>query len=447
MHLNQVDLEIERDIGRTIDKIKQLVRVPSISAQNSGVECADLLVKLLKEEIGFKSEKIATSGYPVVFAEKQVGAAKTLVFYNHYDVQPVDPLDHWNSPPFEPEVKEGKLYGRGVEDNKGNIIARIHAIRAYESIFKQLPLNIKFIIEGQEEMGSPYLHEFVENHPDRVQGDFCIWESGERNASRQQQVWLGVKGILYLTLEAYGAKRQIHSGWGGVVENPAWELIWALGSLKNEEGRILIEDFYEGVQTPTKEELDNLTDIPFDEEAYIKDFGIKKFMKTDLELKKEYYYAPSLTIDGLGSGYQGSGAKTIIPDTAMAKIDFRLVPRQNPQEILNKLRNHLDRYNFKRVTITDSHGYPPARTPITSQYLQIVRETAEKIYGSPLIVHPTSAGSGPMYLFANKMDCVSFGCGHFGSNAHSPNENILIEDIILNMKHLAAIFHAFQGES
>ena len=271
----------------SIEKLIELVKIPSISAQDKGVECADVLIDILKSEIEFETKKVPTSGYPVVYAEKMVGAKKTLVFYNHYDVQPPDPIEDWLSPPFEPEFREGKLFGRGVDDNKGNIIARIFAIKAYQSVFNKLPLNIKFIIEGQEEIGSPNLHEFVENNQSLVQGDFCIWESGHRNADRDQMVWLGVKGILYLNLELQTAKRDIHSSWGGVVENPAWELVWALSSLKNEDQLILIEGFYNDVQSPTGEEVGNLKTIPFNEKAYHADFGIKSFIKTGLDLKRE----------------------------------------------------------------------------------------------------------------------------------------------------------------
>ncbi|MHA1264901.1 MAG: M20/M25/M40 family metallo-hydrolase [Candidatus Helarchaeota archaeon] len=443
MSLKKVFEVIDKLKDESIEKIRELVRIPSVSAQNQGVECADALVKILSSEIQFEVQKIPTSGYPVVYAERDVGADTTLVFYNHYDVQPADPLEEWKSPPFDPEIRDEKLYGRGVGDNKGNIIARIFAIKAYQSIFQRLPLNIKFIIEGQEEIGSPYLHEFVQTHPDLIEGDFCIWESGHRDINRQQQVWLGVKGILYLNLEIRDKKKDIHSSWGGVVENPAWTLVWALNSMKNEAQQILIDGFYEDVQAPTEEELKNLEKIPFNEEAYIQDFGIKKFLKTEAELKREYYYAPSLTINGVGSGYQGAGAKTILPAVAKAKIDFRLVPNQTPEDILAKFKRHLKKYNFSKIEITESHGYPPARTPLSSHYLRIIQETAESIYRSPLIIHPTTAGSGPMYLFINKMDCISFGCGHIGGNPHSPNENIIIEDLILNMKHLAAIFHQF----
>ncbi len=435
-------IDIFRDVSLT--SLKELVRIPSISAEDKGVECADALIELIKKEIGFEAQKIATTGYPVVYAEKNVGAPKTLILYNHYDVQPADPLDKWNSPPFEPELRGDQLFGRGVADNKGNIIARIYAIKAYQSIFGELPLNLKFIIEGQEEIGSPYLHEFVENHPELIRGDFCIWESGHRAANRQQQVWLGVKGILYLTLEVSTAKRDIHSSWGGVVDNPAWNLVWALSSLKNEDQLILIEGFYDQVQFPADAELKNLETIPFEEDSYHQEFGISQFIKTGLELKKAYYYAPSLTIDGLTSGYQGPGSKTIIPAKAEAKIDFRLVPNQDPNDILKKFKSHLRKHHFDKILkIVASHGYPPARTPLSSKYLQIIRETGEKIYGQPFIIHPTTAGSGPMYLFSKKMDCLSFGCEHFSSLEHSPNENILIEDFLLNMKHLTAIFHEF----
>ncbi|MHA1425005.1 MAG: M20/M25/M40 family metallo-hydrolase [Candidatus Helarchaeota archaeon] len=442
MTLEAVFEEIERKESKALAQLKRLVQIPSVSAENKGMECADVIQKLIQEEIGFTAQKLETSGYPVIFAEKNVGAKTTLIFYDHYDVQPVDPVEDWVSPPFEPEIREGKLYGRGVEDNKGNIIARIFAIKAFQAVY-QLPLNIKFVIEGQEEIGSPYLYEFVEKYPDLVQADFCIWESGHRNANRRQQVWCGVKGILYMTLEIAQATRDIHSSWGGVVKNPAWDLVWALSSLKNQEQLILIEGFYDEVQPPTPGEIQHLTTIPFEEEAYLEDFGVSSFLQTGPDLKKAYYYSPSLTIDGIGSGYQGPGSKTIIPARASAKIDFRLVPNQNPTDIQKKFKRHLQKHHFTDIKITSAHGYPPARTSLTSKYLQIIQETGERIYGNPLIIHPTTAGSGPMYLFINKMDCISFGCGHANSLVHAPNENIILEDFIFNMKHLAAVFHSF----
>lgn len=442
MTLEDVFQVIESYQEPSITKLQELVRIPSVSAENKGMECADALINILKKEIGFKVRKIPTSGYPVVYGEKNVGAETTLLFYDHYDVQPVDPLDEWESPPFEPIIHDEKLYGRGVSDNKGNIISRIFAIKAYQAVFGDLPLNIKFVIEGQEEIGSPYLHEFVETYPDLAQANFCIWESGHRDADRNQQVWLGVKGILYLNLEVATAKRDIHSSWGGVVENPAWDLVWLLNSLKGPDQEIQIEGFYDAVQEPTQDEIENLEAIPFNIEAYYEDFGIEEFLKTGMDLKKAYYYAPSLTIDGLTGGYQGPGDKTIIPAQAKAKIDFRLVPNQDPNDLLEKFKKHLQKNHIDdKIKIASYHGYPPARAPLSSQYLKLICETGEKIYNRPLVVHPTTAGSGPMYLF--NMDCLSFGCGNAFEQAHAPNENILIEDLLLNMKHLAAIFHQF----
>ena len=441
MSLEDVFQVIESYKEPCIARLKELVRIPSVSAENKGMECADAIANIFKKEIGFQARKIPTSGYPVIYAEKNVGAQTTLLFYNHYDVQPVDPLSEWESPPFEPALRGEKLYGRGVSDNKGNIIARIFAIKAYQSVFGELPLNIKFVIEGQEEIGSPYLHEFIENYPDLAQADFCIWESGHRDADGNQQIWLGVKGILYLNLAISTAKRDIHSSWGGVVENPAWDMVWLLHSLKTADQKILIDGFYDTVQEPTAAELENLETIPFNTEAYYEDFGIQRFLRTGTDLKTAYYYAPSLTIDGLTCGYQGPGDKSIIPAEAKAKIDFRLVPNQEPNDILEKFQKHLQKFHFEQVKISSYHGYPPARVPLNSKYLQVIANTGEKIYGQPLVVHPTTAGSGPMYLF--KMDCLSFGCGNAFEQAHAPNENILLEDLLLNMKHLTAIFHEF----
>ena len=444
MQLKQVFDKIEQNLEETIARIQEIIRIPSISAEEKGIECADLLVDILKKEIGFEARKIATSGPPVVYAEKMQGAETTLIFYNHYDVQPVDPLDEWISPPFEPEVREGKLFGRGASDNKGNIMARVFAIKAYQSVFGKLPLNIKFVIEGNEEVGSGSFLEFVEKHPDLTQGDFCIWEYSGRDTEGRPQVKLGVKGILYLNLEISGGKKDLHSMWGPVVKNPAWELVWLLNSLKDQNGKILIDGFYDAVRTPTQEELELLGTIPFDEEANRKDLGIMGFTESGTDLKKAFYFSPAINIDGLDSGYQGPGSKTVIPSVAKAKLDIRLVPDQDPDDIIKKLEKHLEKHQFPNSKIVALHGYPPAKTPISSKYLKIICDTGEQIYNQPIVVHPSAGGSSPMYLLIRKMDCISLGCGHAQDNIHGPNENIVIDDLILNMKHLAAIFHAFK---
>lgn len=447
MSLDDVFRKIEADHENAISALEDLVAIPSVSAENEGLQCADHLLSLIKNEIGFLTRKISTSGYPVVYAERHVGAKTSIIFYNHYDVQDPAPLNKWTSPPFQLTRHKNQLFGRGVSDTKGNIIARIFAIKAYQSIFQELPVNIKFVIEGQEEVGSPYLHEFINSHPELVEGSFCIWESGHRNADGAQQIWLGVKGILYLTIEVVGPKRDIHSSWGGVVENPAWELVRLLNSLKAPSGQILIDGFYDAVQPPTDHELIQLNSIPFDQKAYLEDFGIEKFEKTEPELKKIRYYSPILNINGLDSGYQGPGAKTILPAKAQAKIEFRLVPNQDPPDILQRFQRHLQDNNFGNVRILSHHGYPSARTPLNSPYLQLIRDAGQLVYGRPVIVHPSKSGSGPMHLFINKMDCFAFGCGHPQSRNHAPNENIFIADLLLNMKHFAAIFHSLRVKS
>ncbi len=443
MYLENVFSEINKAKGSIIESLRELVQIPSISAQNKGVECADILISLIKREIGFSTKKIETPGYPIVHAEKIVDAPITLLFYNHYDVQDPSPLEKWVSRPFELTIKGDILYGRGVSDNKGNLIARILAIKIYQSIFGDLPLNIKLIVEGEEEVGSPHLPDFTRNYPELIEGDFCIWESGHRNASHQQQVWLGVKGVLYLDLEVTTAKRDIHSSWGGVVANPAWTLIWALHSMKNNVQEVLIDNFYEEVIPPSESDLQLLENIPLDEKMYEDDFGIDNFMVSGAKLKEDYYFKPNLNIDGLDSGYQGRGAKTIIPATAKAKVEFRLVPNQTPDDILMKFRTHLQNLGYSNVQITSHQGYPPARTPVTSPYLKTICDAGELVYNKPIVIHPTKAGSGPMYLFIKNMDCFAFGCGHPQSHNHSPNENILLSDLEQNMKHLAAIFHTF----
>ncbi len=444
--LSEVFRKIDDYRDASIETLADLIQIPSIAAQEKGIECADEILKIVEREIGFQTQKFESPGYPIIYAEQNVNAPTTIIFYNHYDVQPADPLEQWDSSPFTLDIRDEKLYGRGVSDDKGNLIARIFAVKAYQSIFKQLPINLKFIIEGEEESGSPNLPLFVEENPHLIRGNFCIWESGHRNHDGRQQIWLGVKGMLQLNLKVSGAKRDIHSSWGGVVDNPAWVLIWALNSLKDSHQNILIDGFYENVQTPSPDELENIKTIPFQEKEYEADFGIERFIQNGMDLKKAYYFSPTLTINGLTSGYQGPGSKTIIPATAQAKVEFRLVPNQTPTEILTKFKAHLHKNNLENIEITSHHGYIPTKTSFTSPYLKAISSAAEKVYGAPLIIHPNKAGSGPMYLFASQMDCFDLGCGHPNSHNHAPNENIFINDLLLNMKHLAAIFHQFSSK-
>ncbi|CAN0392210.1 unnamed protein product, partial [Phaeothamnion confervicola] len=320
-------------------------RQPSVAAQNVGMaETAELMRGHL-ERLGFSPELVDTrGGYPVVYGEKRGASDRTLSFYDHYDVQPAEPLDQWESDPWAAEIRDGRIWARGVSDNKGNIAARFAAIEAWEAVRGPLPLTVKFIIEGEEEIGSPHLSNFAEDHPDLCRADACIWEFGGRDIDGRPQIHLGLKGICYVELRAKGARLDWHSSVATSVPNPAWRLVWALSTLKDQDERILIPGFYDDVVPPTDEELAALAALPDTERERLEDLGIDGFLGglTGLELAKRDYFQPTCTISGIISGYTGAGSKTVLPSTAMAKLDMRLCANQDPFRIYQALRDHLD---------------------------------------------------------------------------------------------------------
>ena len=432
---------IENNRDRYIELLKRLVSQPSVSATGEGIkECAGLVSEML-EEIGVRTDTYTDhGGNPVVFGEIKAEAHATLMFYNHYDVQPPEPVDGWSvTKPFEPIVKDGKIFGRGTADNKGNIAARIAAVEAVLNKLGEVPVNIKFLIEGEEEMGSPTLPKFVDLHSDLLFADGCIWEFGYRNPLGNPVIYLGTKGMLYVELEAVGAEAEIHSSWGAIVENPAWRLVQVLNTIRDKTGRIKIRGFYDGVQKPSPKALSLLRKIPPEDIDVEKLFGARLFKKkTPL---RALLLEPACNICGIISGYTGKGGKTIIPPKAMAKLDFRLVPNQDPTDLTEKLKKHLEENGFQDITVRVIKGYPAARTEPDHPFVDAVAETAQQAYGVEPVIYPSSAASGPMYLIVNRLGipCVSTGVSYFGSRTHAVDENIRVEDFLAGIKHMALL--------
>ena len=270
---------IDDNAERFIEELKEFCRQPSISTQNVGTEEMAELVRARLERLGAEVRTIPVDDGPaVVFAELGEGE-RTLLIYNHYDVQPPDPLDEWESLPFEPTIREGKFYARGVADNKGNLMARIQAIEAYQETVGELPLRIKFVVEGEEETGSPHLAQFAQENRDLLSADGCLWESGRKDEAERFVLYLGLKGIAYLELRARGAKSDLHSSLATIVPNPAWRLVWALSTLKDEDDHIIIDGFMDHVAEPTQAEMSALEAIPFEEEKIKENFGIPEFTR------------------------------------------------------------------------------------------------------------------------------------------------------------------------
>jgi acetylornithine deacetylase/succinyl-diaminopimelate desuccinylase-like protein len=445
----RIDTYLESNLDQSIAELSKLVAQPSVGAQNLGMrECAALVYKMLKER-GFEVRVMDTRGAPVVYGERKGRSDKTLLIYNHYDVQPPEPLELWETPPFEPSLRNGKLYGRGVSDDKGHIVSRLFAIDAILATMGELPCNIKFIIEGEEETASVNLAKFVQDHHDLLRADACMWEFGGVDHTDTPVQYLGLRGICYVELSVDLLSTDVHSGLGGsIFPNAAWRLVWALSTLKDEHEKILIPGFYDNIKPPTQRDIDLLSALDDPTEDYKMRYGVPYFTKGltgGVDLKVEEIFSPTCTICGLTSGYQGPGSKTVLPARASAKVDFRLIPDQDPGDILKKLRAHLDAQGFTDIQITDLGGDAPARTDPDHPFIQLVAKTAEEVYEMPQKLIPMSGGSGPSHPFVHVLGLpvATGGIGYPDTKAHAPNENIRLDLYLKHAKHMARVMTEF----
>lgn len=385
-------------------------------------------------------------------AGKNGNTNRTLLFYNHYDVQPEDPLDEWKTDPFDPVVKSGKLYCRGVADNKANFMARMNAIQFLQETYGGLPCNIKFLIEGEEEIGSPHIDAYLKQYAELFKADACIWEFGSKDAQERMELACGVKGIAYFDLAVQTAEVDSHSSNAAVIDNAAWRLTQALASMRNAQHEILIDGFYDLMDEPTDLEYNILNQMPFDQEALRESFGVKgEFITKNLPYgeKEAMIFYPTLTISGMISGYTGSGAKTVLPSQARAKLDVRLVPGYTPEAVEHLLRHHLDNYGFEDVEVTQIASVMPFRTQLDHPFINIVAQAARETYGDQkVVIIPNSSGTGPMYSFAKHLAVPIVGSGteYYNSSAHAPNEHIRLDDFYQGTVHMIKLLERF-GEA
>ena len=437
-----------------VELLRGLCRQPSIAAQGIGLRETAERVEGLMAEAGVRARVVPVEGGPpVVYGEVKGKTPRTLMFYNHYDVQPPEPLEEWDSAPFDAAIREGKIFARGVADNKGNLMARICAVDAMLHVLGELPVSVRFVVEGEEEIGSVNLPKFVREHRDLIAADACIWESGSRDIQESMVLAVGCKGICYVELEARGASRDLHSSVATIVPNPAWRLVWALATFKDRNERILINGFYDDVVEPTDDEMAQLRRIaPLrDDAAQLKDYGLDRYLLgvSGVELLKRNLFQPTCTICGITSGYGGPGSKTVLPRRAVAKVDFRLVPNQRADDIFQKVQAHLAQHGFADIGVRALGNEDPARTPMSAEIVKVVSESVRRIYNRDPLVFPTMAGTGPQHVLTGTgeqgIPTIGSGVGYAHSNVHAPNENIRIADYISGIKHIAMVLHLFGG--
>lgn len=449
--MDKVSQYIDEHAARGLEVLERLCSQPSISAQGVGLEEMAELVRTVLTEYGASAEILPVEGGPpLVFGEIQGRSPKTLLFYSHYDVQPVEPLEEWTSPPFEPTRRDGKLYARGVSDNKGDLPVRLEAIAALREIDGELPLTIKFLVEGEEESGSPNFTPAVQKYADKLAADVCLSEGGASRPDGRPGLGLGAKGLLYIELSAQGAEVDTHSGNAPVVPSPSWRLVGALASMKDAQGKVLLDGFYEAVRPLTDREREALEAMPDRSEELREALGLDAFVD-DLEgyaWRERLLTTPTCNICGLDAGYQGPGLKTVLPAVARAKIDFRLVPDQTPQEVLRALREHLDEHGYSDVQITAIADHErPVRTPLDDAWVETAADGLEEYYGQRPTLTINSPGTWSMYTIADYVTESVFsapgGAGYSGSRVHAPDEHIRIADFPEAIKVTASLVRQF----
>jgi len=443
--LAAIDRHIEEHLEQYLADLRLLCRLPSVAAQSRSIDETAEATRGLLEKYGVAATIMPTARFPVVYGEASGTANETVLCYNHYDVQPAEPLELWDSEPFDAIVRDGSIFGRGVGDDKGHIICRLAAIDALCAVTGGLPCGIKFLIEGEEEIGSGSLDPFIAEHKDMLQADGCLWEFGGVDYDGRPQIFAGMRGDLYVELRVRTANRDAHSGLGGSqFPNAAWRLTWALATLKNQNERILIPGWYDDVRDASPRDMELLEALPSEEDRLQRTYGLKNFLldATGTELKRRALFEPTCTISGLSSGYQGPGSKTILPAEAMAKVDFRLVPNQSAEQLLGKLKQHLADQGFDDIDVIQHGGYDAARVDPDAPFVQLVADTGWDVYDRPVALHPTSGGSGPMDSFVRHlgMPIANVGIGYPDSGAHAPNEHVRIDDFIRGIKQTARVF-------
>ena len=434
-----------------LQDFRKLLRQPSISAQGMGIKECARIVKRYMDTAGIRSQILPENGgNPIVFGEvKSKSSNKTLLIYGHYDVQPVEPLDAWDSGPFDAKVDGKKIVSRGAADSKNNVTSCIKATESFLKSTGDVPLNLKFIIEGEEEIGSPHLPRFIDENKERLKADGVVCYDGDFDETGRPKISLGVKGLLYVELLCKKAREDLHSSYAPLVENPAWRLAWALNTMKSPDGKILIKRWYDDVEPFTSAQSRLVRKIPFRGEKLLKEWGLKKFLNatTNRDALKKYLKEPTCTICGFKTGYIGKGSKTVLPGSAMVKIDFRLVYNQNPKKLLEILKGHLHQHGFGDIEVKALGLLEPSRTRPSAPIAIAAAKAAKIAYGRSAVVLPRNPASGPDYLFTKRLglDSIWTGSGPPSaySHAHAPNEYTTTNDFLGGIKYIGAIIQEY----
>ena len=454
MGLFEKQKKIEEDalVQAYVAILRELIALPSVFAQGTGLTETATYLKEVLQKAGAQvilDESYAAPFLLATFASPRADA-KTVIFYNHYDVQPADEDQPWTSPPFQLDIRDGYMYGRGVDDDKGHITARLTAIEKYRQAHGELPVNIIFIIEGAEESASVDLEKYLAKHRSALVGaDLLVWEQGIFNQQQQMEISGGTKGILTFDAKVKSADVDIHSKFGGTINSSSWYLINALSSIRDGRGKILVDGIYDDVLEPTEREMDLVRQYALVDEQHLKKvYDLKlPFLTQDQDaLLKNLFFEPSINIQGVQTGYQGQGVKTILPAEASAKLEVRLVPGMKPRKVFQQIQDQLIRNGFDQIQLTYTLGEEGYRSDMTAPSILKVIDIAGQFSPEGVAVLPTTAGTGPMHQVfeALEVPIAAFGIGNPNSRDHGGDENVKIADYLTHINMIEELIRSYE---
>jgi acetylornithine deacetylase/succinyl-diaminopimelate desuccinylase-like protein len=443
-----VDQYIEKSSRRFIDELKELCSFPSIS--NHGKDAIEPARDWIAARLSRYTDRVETldaGGMPALYAEVTGAGRRKLLLYQHYDVQPVDPIDLWDSAPFEPVEKDGRIVARGVADDKADVMARIHALETLKAL-GELPVTLRFLVEGEEEIGSKTFEKIAHDHASKLAADGCLWESGSSfDDAGRPTIQFGCRGLLYVQLRVKMLDFDQHSGWASIYPSAAMYMIAALASLRDQEMNIKIDGFYDKVVKPTETDRRMMAKIDPEVDKRKKLVGFDHLVRNPRteEVIEQMLFTPTCNIAGVTTGYQGPGSKTVLPAEATAKLDFRLIPNQDPADVASQLRKHLDSHGFEKVEIQWSDGEKPARSDPDSAVGKTMIDCVRELYGEP-VLWPFMPATGPMHPVVADLGIptvLPVGVGRPDNRIHAPNENIHAGDYINAVRLMCRVWERF----